>query len=272
MEARDREVPTSAASQLGRQPTRWANGETGFVLTSSPCEQKGRAMRRRILVLVGLAMLLVPVAPVAADTTGGGGTSFHFSQTGSGADAGWSTAPADGQLVAGVVYTDTFISASQQAVKLDGTVFSDKFLFIDQFSYKIDKSFNFIAVSETFGFAGGTDVNLSVNAKLTSASVAASVALQTCTVDRRGNFTCADGGIGSVSASWTGQGDLIRQSGSFHVVSKGFTENFTSRQTSRNAVAKASLNGAGIGGQPFFADIFSATSKDIFICHGPGSC
>lgn len=226
-------------------------------------------MRRRILALVALAMLVVPVEPVAADTTGGcgGGTSCHFSETGKGADAGWTTFPADGQPVTNVVYTDTFLSTAEQAVKQDGTVFSDKFLFIDQFSYKFDRRGNFIAVSDTFGFAGGNDVNLSVDRALTSASVTASVAVTTCIVK-----TCVDAGIGSVVASWTGQGDIIRQSGSFHVVSKGFTETSKFRGTFRNATASGSLNGADIGGQPFFADIFNSSSRDIFICHGPGSC
>lgn len=229
-------------------------------------------MRRRILALVALATLLVPAAPVAADTTGGGGTSYHFSETGKGADAGWSTFPADGQPVAGVVYTDTFISTSEQAVKADGTVFSDKFVYFDQYSYKIDRSGNWIFLSETFGFAGGSDVILSVDRALKSASVTAAVGLTTCTVDRRGNFTCVDAGIGSVAASWTGQGDTIKQSGSYHVVSKGFTQNSTSRGTFRDATASGSLNGAGIGGQLFYASIFNSTSRDIFICHGPGVC
>lgn len=228
-------------------------------------------MRRRILALVALATLLVPAASVAADTTGGG-ISFHYSQTGKGADAGWSTFPADGQPDAGVVYTDTFISTSEQAVKADGTVFSDKFVYFDQYSYKIDRSGNWIFLSETFGFAGGSDVILSVDRALKSASVTAAVGLTTCTVDRRGNFTCVDAGIGSVAASWTGQGDTIKQSGSYHVVSKGFTSNSTYRQTSRNAIPSGLFNGADIGGQSFYASIFNATNRDIFICHGPGVC
>ena len=221
-------------------------------------------MRRRILALVALATLLLPAMPAAAAA---GGTSFHFSQTGRGADAVWSTLPADGIPVTNVVYTDTFVSTAEQAVKADGTVFSDKFLFIDQFSYKFDRSGNFIFVSETSGFAGGNDVNLSVASKLTSASVTASVALQTCTVDRRGNFSCADAGIGSVDAAWTGQGDIVRVNGTFHAVSKGFTYNSHFRGTSRNATAVGSFNGAGLGSS-LWADIFSSTSRDVFICHG----
>jgi hypothetical protein len=224
-------------------------------------------MRLKILALVALAALLLTAMPVAA-----AGNAFHFSATGNGAEAGWTTLPADGIPVTNVVYTDTFLFTSEQAVKSDGEVFTDKFLFIDQFSYKIDRRGNFIFVGETFGFAGGGDVTLSVDRQLTSASVTASVALQTCTVDRRGNFTCADAGIGSVAASWSGQGDIIRQSGTFHVGSKGFTQNSQFRGSFRNATASGSLNGADIGGSQFFADIFSSTSRDVFICHGPGAC
>ncbi len=229
-------------------------------------------MRRAILALVAVAALVVPIASVAADTTGGGGSSFKYSQTGKGADAAWSTFPADGQFVVGTVYTDTFVSTSEQAVKADGTVYSDKFVFIDQIGYTIDRIGNFNFVSETFGFAGGSDVTLSIAKSLASGSVAANISLVTCTVDRRGNYTCVDSGIGTLAASWTGQGDLIRQSGSFHTVSKGFTDNYKFRGTFRNATATGSLNGTAIGGQLYFADLFSASSREVFVCHGPGSC
>lgn len=230
-------------------------------------------MRRAILALVAVAALAVPMASVSADTTGGGGgSSFRYSQTGKGADAGWSSFPADGQWVAGTVYTDTFISTSEQAVKADGTVYSDKFVFVDQFAYKIDKTGNFVFVSETYGFAGGNDVTLSITKTLSSGSVAANISLFTCTVDRRGNYNCVDAGIGTLAASWIGQGDPIRQSGSFHTTSKGFTDNYSFRGSYRNATATGSLNGTPIGGQLYWADLFSASSREVFICHGPGSC
>jgi len=219
-------------------------------------------MRRKILALVALAALLLPAMPVAA-----AGNAFHFSATGQGAEAGWTTFPADGIPVTNVVYTDTFLFTAEQAFTADGEVFSDKFLFIDQFSYKFDRSGNFIFVSQTFGFAGGSDVSLSVDSKLTSASVTASVALTTCN-----NRRCADAGIGSVVASWTGQGDLIRSNGVSHFGSPGSTQNSHFRGSFRNATASGSLNGVAIGGSPFVADIFSSTSKDVFICHGPGAC
>ena len=230
-------------------------------------------MRRAILALVAVTALVVPMASVSADTTGGGGgSSFKYSQTGKGADAAWSTFPADGQFVVGTVYTDTFVSTSEQAVKADGTVYQDKFVFVDQIGYTIDRIGNFNFVSETFGFAGGSDVTLSIAKSLASGAVAANISLVTCTVDRRGNFNCVDSGIGTLAASWTGQGDLIRQSGSFHTVSKGFTDNYKFRGTFRNATATGSLNGTPIAGQLYWADLFNASSREVFVCHGPGTC
>jgi hypothetical protein len=224
-------------------------------------------MRHKILALVALAALLVPVLPVAAATGPGDGGSYHFSATGKGAEAVWSTAPADGQLVTNVVYMDTYVFTAEQAVKQDGTVYSDKFLFVDQVSYKLDRRGNWILVSETVGSAGAGDVSLSIDRQLTSASASATVALQTCTPGSHGSYSCADGGIGSVAVSWVGQGDLIRQSGTFHYGSKGFTENGQFRGSFRNATANGSLNGGNLG-VPLFADIFSSSSRDIFICHG----
>lgn len=214
-------------------------------------------MRQRILGLVALAALLLTAMPVAA-----AGNAFHFSATGKGAEAGWTTFPVDGIPITNVVYTDTFVFASEDAIMADGEEFSDKFAFIDQISYKIDRRGNFVLVSETFGFAGGSDVNLTVDSKLLSASLTASVALQTCT-ERQ----CTDDGIGSLVASWAGQGDVIRQSGTFHVTSKTFTQSGQFRGSFRNATATGSLDGSSFGTQ-FFADIFSSTSRDVFVCHG----
>jgi hypothetical protein len=224
-------------------------------------------MRHKILALVALAALLVPVLPVGAATGPGDGGSYHFSASGKGAEAVWSTAPADGQLVTNVVYTDTYVFAAEQAVKQDGTVYADKFLFVDQISYMVDQRGSWILVSETFGSAGGGDVSLAVDRQLTSASASASVALAICTVDRHDNYSCVDAGIGSVVASWVGQGDLLRQSGIFHLGSTGFTENSQFRGSFRNASAEASLNGGSLGAS-LYADIFSSSSRDIFICHG----
>jgi hypothetical protein len=204
---------------------------------------------------------------VAASPAQAAGNAFHFSVKGPGAEAFWSTFPESGTPEPGVVYTDTFLQTAAQAVREDGTRFDDKFLFIDQFSYKFDRRGNFIFVSETFGFAGGNDVNLSVNTpSLTSASVTATVALTTCT-EEHGEFVCVDAGTATVHAAWTGTGELLRVSETFRANSKSFTEVFRFRGTFRDASATGGMDGTDFG-TSLFADIFNASSADLFVCHG----
>jgi hypothetical protein len=218
---------------------------------------------RRLLVVLGVLLALV----VAASPAQAAGNAFHFSVKGPGAEAFWSTFPESGTPEPGVVYTDTFLQTAAQAVREDGTRFDDKFLFIDQFSYKFDRRGNFIFVSETFGFAGGNDVNLSVNTpSLTSASVTATVALTTCT-EEHGEFVCVDAGTATVHAAWTGTGELVRVSETFRANSKSFTEVFRFRGTFRDASATGGMDGTDFG-TSLFADIFNASSADLFVCHG----
>ena len=218
---------------------------------------------RRLLVVLGVLLALV----VAASPAQAAGNAFHFSVKGPGAEAFWSTFPTQGEPQPGVVYTDTYLQTAAQAVRQDGTRFDDKFLFIDQFSYKFDRRGNFIFVSETFGFASGNDVNLTVDARrLTTASVTATVALTTCT-EEHGEFVCVDAGTATVHAAWTGTGELLRVSDTFRVTSKTFTEVSRFRGTFRDATATGGLNGTDFGTSQF-ADIFNASSADLFVCHG----
>jgi len=219
----------------------------------------GLTMLRRLLVFavaMSLVLALVPTPALAA------GKTFHFSFAGKGAEAGLTTCPF--QPAANVVCTDTFVFVAEQVIKEDGTQFSSTTLFIYQFSYKFDRKGNFIFVSERSGFA---DVTLSIDQKLTSASVSATVPLTLCTVDRKGNFTCTDAGTALVSGAWTGTGDLVRQNGNFHVVSKGFTFNGHFRGQFRDASASVQIDGISAGTQ-FFADMFDVSDGSVFVCHG----
>lgn len=216
---------------------------------------------RRLIVLGALFALLL----LGATNAAAAGNAFHFSAKGPGAEAFWSTLPESGDPVPGVTYTDTFVFTAEQAVRENSTTTEQKFLFIDQFSYKFDNRGNFISVSDTFGEASGADVNLSVGSKLTSASVSATVALTTCTFGRTGE--CADAGTVTVNVAWTGQSGLVRRSETFRESSKTFTEVFRFRGTFRDAIATGRLNGTSLGTSQF-ADIFNASSADIFVCHG----
>jgi len=214
------------------------------------------------LVVLGVLLALVVMASPAQAA----GNAFHFSVKGPGAEAFWSTFPASGTPEPGVVYTDTYLTTAQQAVVEDGTRFQDKFLFIDRFSYKFDRRGNFIFVSETFGSASGDAVALSVDTQsLTSASVSADVVLTTCT-EEHGEFVCVDAGTATVRASWTGTGELVRVSETFRVSSKTFTEVFRFRGTFRDATATGAMNGTDFG-TLLYADIFNASSADLFVCH-----
>lgn len=218
---------------------------------------------RRLLVVLGVLLALV----VAASPARAAGNAFHFSVKGPGAEAFWSTFPTEGKPEPGVVYTDTFLQTADQAVREDGTRFDDKFLFIDQFSYKFDRRGNFIFVSETFGFAGGDDVDLTVDArKLTAASVTANVALATCTEDH-GELACVDAGTATVRAAWTGTGEPVRVSQTIRINSKSFTEVLNFRGTFRDAAATGGMNSTDFG-PALFADIFNASSADLSVCHG----
>jgi hypothetical protein len=220
---------------------------------------------RRSLVVVVLGALLALV--VAASPAQAAGNTFHFSAKGPGAEAFWSTFPVSGEPEPGVVYTDTFLFTAQQAVREGGTRFEDKFLFIDQFTYKFDRRGNFILVSETFGSASGDAVALTVDAqRLTSASVSADVALTTCT-EEHGEFVCVDAGTATLRASWTSTGELVRVRETFRTKSKTFTEVFRFKGTLLDATASGGMNGTDFG-TSLLADIFDASSANLSICRG----
>jgi hypothetical protein len=208
-----------------------------------------------ILVVIIVALGLFPAPALAT------GQAFHYSYVGKGADAGWTTCPS--QPGPNVVCTDTWISVGEQVYKEDGTKFPSSTLFLYQYSYKFDRKGNWIFVSENNGSGEAT---LSVGKQLADASASATVALTTCTADRRGNYTCQDGGWATVSASWTGQGDLTRSNYNYRVQSGGYTYIGHSRGTSRDATAVAQVNGGDIG-TGMYGSIFESRWRDVYITH-----
>ena len=227
--------------------------------TQTDSGKSGLTMLRRLMIIalaISMVLALVPTSTLAA------GQQFHFRFAGKGAEAGWTNCPT--QPEAGVVCTDTFLFTAEEVFKEDGSSFQSTTLFMDQISYKFDRKGNFIFVSESFGFGEAT---LLVDQNLNSASVSATVPLFTCTVDRKGNFTCAEGGSATVNASWTGTGDLVRVNDNYHAVSKGFTYNAHFRGKFREASASGQVNGSDVGTQ-FFAQILEVRSGEVFVCHG----
>jgi hypothetical protein len=217
-------------------------------------------MTRRLILAITTALLVI--GALATPASAAGASQFRFSTSGPGVDAFWSTFPTDGNVIVNVVYTDTFVSAAEQAIEEDGTTFTDKFAFVDIFNYKFDRRGNFVFVSETFGFGGGDDVALSVDRMLSSASLKATVALTTCT-DRR----CSEAGTGQLAGKWVATGPATRVNGTTTVTSPGFTETVHQKGTFRDASAVGSLNGTDFGSS-LFADINNTSFSDHFICHG----
>lgn len=174
------------------------------------------------------AVALTPVAPAHA----AGAVAYRYSSSGLSAGAFFTDVPDSGP-VARVTYHDTFVNAGESATRIDGTRSNGPFAYFDQVTYSFDRRGNFVFGSETIGFADGAAVTYAADKKLTSASVDASVPVQTCDA----SWTCADAGTVSVAASWTGYGAISRSSGSGRYSGDGFHYSFHFNGTSRQATA-----------------------------------
>ena len=107
-------------------------------------------MRRRILALVALAMLVVPVAPVAARST----FVYHFNSTGQGAVAFWGTEPAAPQP--GVEYTLAFVQLQLGVqVGTGAPVAHVRDLGFTSVVYKYDAAWTKIFIKRTSGGLAG---------------------------------------------------------------------------------------------------------------------
>lgn len=237
------------------------------------------ALRRMGLALVAVAGLLVSTAPAMADT-GPGGPSYHSRMWGLGADATWSTFPADGVAVPDVVYTDTLVTLTEFGGRVDGTALNDQaILMFDQWSYKFDRHGDYIPLPGITGGATGSDLDMSVDKRLASASATATIQYtNVCWYRVRSGaaswyeqYACGYG-VASVSATWAGQGDVVKQSENTTDVTKVYTRTTRGTFTYRDATASASWGGAPIVGHQVEAKILDSTLRDIFICHGAETC
>ena len=217
-------------------------------------------MNRRVVIALVAALMVGGV--IATPASAARSSKFSFSVSGPSADAFWTTFPVDGEPEAGVVYTDTSVSAADNAVVEGGQAYNDKFALVDIFNYKFDHKGNFVFVSETFGVAGGDDVSFTVGSRLSSASLDATIPVDTCT-----DKSCAPAGTIDVSADWTATGGTVRINGTTKVTGPGFTEITKQKGSVRDARATGSIDGSGLG-TSVFADIGDFSFKDTFICHG----
>ena len=217
---------------------------------------------RRVLSTIAAAAALAAVTMTPASAAGP--TKFTFSGSGPSADAVFSNTPTDAAPVAGRVYTDVFVFAADETVTADGTTYTDDFAFVDVFSYKFDRNGNLVPVSSSSGQAGGDQVTFTADAKkLSTASLTAEVALQSCTA--RG---CTDAGTSTVSVTWTGSGATTTFKSSYRTSDPGqflSTGRFTG--TSRMASATGTVPVLG-STSAVFASISSGRWTDRTICHG----
>ncbi len=207
--------------------------------------------------LIRLAGMVSAIGAVlATSVTASASTVDQFSMAGSGADAVFSTCPT--LPVPGQVCTDTRIAVANQITRADGSTSPGTTLSIDVFKYGMDSSGSFFFVSDTAGFGLAS---MSIDSRLTSASASATFPVVTCFADG----TCTDGTM-TVSASWSGQGDLRHDVSNFHF-SKGDvsgTSHFNGFL--RSASANGTVNGSGLG-DSLFADLFNVKSVAVLICH-----
>ncbi len=220
-------------------------------------------MKRKVFSLVLALSVLVFALGISPLPAQAAGQSFHFSSVGKNADAGWTTCPffpEPNQLC-----TDTYVYAADTLYKDDGTKFPYTILFIDQYSYKLDKKGNYVFVSATYGYS--ENATLSMDKKLTQATANGVVSLTTCREGRRGNWICSDAGTADVNVSWIGEGDLVRSTSNYHTVSKSFSYNSHNQGSYRNASAIGQMNGMDFGSL-WYASLYDSKWRDVYVCHG----
>lgn len=228
-------------------------------------------MRRLLVLSTVLVLALSAGAGFASADTGGGGC-FGPGQcrmSGLGADASWTTVPTDGP-VTGVVYTDTFISTSASMTRGQGLTSSSVGVWFDEFSYSFDTAFNFIPVGETFVIDSGSNVTLSIDKKLSRATVAGTVMAVNCTFDAQQAETCGDPVATTVSGTWTATGARLKVSSTYHAKGPGLTQNQTFQGAESEATASATIGGASVAGPIQWADINDSVTNSVWICHTAG--
>jgi len=209
---------------------------------------------KAVIRIVGIVSAIGAV--LATSVTASASTVDQFSMAGSGADAVFSTCttlPAPDQ-----VCTDTRISVANQITRANGSTSPGTTLSIDVFKYGMDSSGSFFFVSDTAGFGLAS---MSIDSRLTKASASAAIPVITCFADG----TCTDGTM-TVSASWSGQGDLRHDIVNFHFSKGDLSGNSHFNGFVRSATATVTVNGSGAG-DFVFADMFNVKSVDVLICH-----
>ena len=199
-------------------------------------------MRTVATILALIALLVVGVGPVAADTTGGGnGTQATAVQDGGCTDNGDGT----------VTCSQTELDAFKDKVSGDFVCYDERTFTFDQ------DTGDQVSSHDSFGCAENSG-NVTVN-KLTSVDLASTdIALTTFDCDAN-DCTDGDGGTISIAATWTGVGKTFKSSSSSHSRDQSCVEVDRSKSTARNATFDGPFDAS-------FAQISVGTSSFRFRC------
>lgn len=217
--------------------------------------------KKFVLITLALALMAFSLS-ISPPQARAAGNTWHYSFKGMGAEASFSDCNY-WPVPAGTVCTDTYLAVAEEVYKEDGTKYPSTTMWFSQYQYKVDKRGNYIYISDRWGWG---EASLSIDNKLSSATASATLQVTTCTVDRRGNYTCQEGDLMPVSASWNGTGYLVRTNSSQHTVSKGYTYNSRYKGVYRDASAQ--VDGLQPVGEQWWATIYNSRWMDIYVSHG----
>jgi hypothetical protein len=226
-------------------------------------------MRRLTVMFAAFALILsTAVGGVQADTSGGCSGATQCRYVGQGVDASWSGVPADGPVL-GQVYTDTYLAAATSMTTVKGTKTPAGGLWFQQSTYRFDGSDKPTPISESFVSDFGTDLVVTVDGKLKTASASGTVMVVSCIIDSSSNETCGAPLATVVRGTWTATGPALQETSSYRAKGAGFTISQSFQGTRRDATAAVAIGGAAVPGTIGFASISNSTGHTVSICRLP---
>ena len=227
-------------------------------------------MRRLSVMLATVALLLssAAVGGVRADTSGGCSGSTQCRYAGDGVDASWSSVPLDGP-VDGQLYTDTYVSAATSMTSTHGTRTAGGGLWFEQLTYRFDGSDKPTPISESFVSDFGTDLVVSIDAKLRTASASGTVMVVSCTIDDTQGESCGEPIRTFVRGTWTATGPAMKVTSTYRAKGAGFVMSESFQGTQREATAAVVIGGVAVPGAIGFASISNSSGHTVSICRAP---
>ncbi|MEO8469154.1 MAG: hypothetical protein ABI573_05755 [Chloroflexota bacterium] len=225
-------------------------------------------MHRGLVILSALVLLLATTVGVAsADTSGGCTGATQCRTSGTGVDGSWSSVPVDGPVI-GQIYTDTYVAASKSMTSSRGVRTSTAGLWFSQFTYRFDgPDQKPTPIGDSFVVDFGTDLVVTIDGKLRTASVSGTAMVVSCTIDSDYNETCGDPVATAVRGTWTATGPALKTTYSYRAKGPGFTMSDSFSGTQRAAAAAVTIDGNAVPGTSYWASISNSKSRSISICH-----